>query len=123
MAGTIVSDTIQNGAGASTSTTNVINGSAKAWAYYNGVTPSLINNFNIASVTKNSTGNYTFNFSTAMANATFAVTYGISNDLANTAGNLFVKPIALATGSVTMLVLTPAGAAYDPVYLVISIND
>jgi hypothetical protein len=42
MAGTIVSDTIQDGAGASTSTTNVINGSAKAWVNYKGTATRAI---------------------------------------------------------------------------------
>ena len=123
-AGTGIS--ITNASGAITVTNSLpFNNSAsqlsRAWAYYNGVTPSLVSNYNISSVTKNSTGNYTFNFTSAMANANLSVVYGISNDLANSTGSLFVKPIALATGSVNMLVLTPAGSAYDPVYLAISV--
>ena len=64
MAGTIVSDTIQNGAGTSTSTTNVISGCAKAWLNYNGVTPTINASYNISSVTRNAAGDYTINFTT-----------------------------------------------------------
>jgi hypothetical protein len=73
MAGTIVSDTIQNGAGASTSTTNVINGCAKAWILYNGLTSVITNSFNVSSVTVNAVGDFTVNFTTAMPNANYAV--------------------------------------------------
>jgi len=71
MAGTIVSDTIQNGAGASTSTTNVINGCAKAWVNYNGVSQTISNSFNVSSVTYSAVGIYVVNFSTAMPNANY----------------------------------------------------
>ena len=36
MAGTIVSDVLQDGAGNSTATTNAIKGSAKAWVNFGG---------------------------------------------------------------------------------------
>ena len=42
MAGTIVADTIQDGAGNSTSMDNAIYGSAKAWVNFNGVTTTSI---------------------------------------------------------------------------------
>ena len=73
MAGTIVSDTIQNGAGANTTTTNVINGCAKAWVTFNGTTGATFATFNVSSVTRTGTGDYTVNFTTAFANTNYTV--------------------------------------------------
>lgn len=76
MAGTIVSDTIQNGAGASTSTTNVINGIAKAWVQFqggNGNTAGTINgSYNVSSVTVVSSGIFTVNFTVARGTTFYA---------------------------------------------------
>ena len=73
MAGTIVSDTIQDGAGASTTTTNVINGCAKAWVNFNGSTATRNAYYNVSSITRNSTGNYTVNFTNAFADANYCI--------------------------------------------------
>lgn len=75
MAGTIVSDTLQDGAGNSTATTNAISGSAKAWVQFNGNTggsPSIRKAYNVSSVTLSGTGNYTVNFTNALSDANFA---------------------------------------------------
>ena len=72
MAGTITCGTLSDGTN-STSSTNCIQGSAKAWANYNGSTPALLGTYNIGSVTKNGTGNYTFNMTNAMPDANYAV--------------------------------------------------
>ena len=48
----------------------------KAWVNFDGTTasPSTIRgSFNVGSITKNGTGDYTVNFSTAMANTNYAV--------------------------------------------------
>jgi hypothetical protein len=89
MAGTFVSDTIQNGAGASVPTTTVINGSAKAWCNFDGYTGStatIKGSFNVSSVTYNAAGDYTLNFTTALANTNYTYSgvaaYGRSNGAA-----------------------------------------
>ena len=77
MAGTIVADTIQDGAGNSTSMDNAIYGSAKAWVNFNGTvtTPSTIRaSYNVSSVTRNGTGDYTINFTNALTDANYAAT-------------------------------------------------
>ena len=60
----------------STSTTeadNVASRTAKAWVNFNGTGTVAINNdFNVSSITDNSTGNFTVNFTTAMADANYA---------------------------------------------------
>lgn len=76
MAGTLVLDTLQNGAGtASTSADNVINGSAKAWVNFNGIpTVAIRASYNVSSITRNGTGDYTVNFTNAFADANYSVT-------------------------------------------------
>ena len=58
----------------STSTTNVVKGSAKAWALFNTYTShSLTNSYNVSSIDDGGTGKTTINFSTAMPNANYVV--------------------------------------------------
>lgn len=79
MAGTLTISTLSDGTN-STSSTNCIKGSAKAWVNFDGTTsPGTIRaQYNVSSVTRNSTGDYTMNFTTAMSDANFsAVTAGV----------------------------------------------
>jgi hypothetical protein len=68
-----VVDTLNSSTGV-LSTQNGMTGICKAWVNFNGTTatPSTIRaSFNVASVTKNGTGDYTVNFTTAMPNANY----------------------------------------------------
>jgi hypothetical protein len=74
MAGTLTISTLSDGTN-STSSTNCIQGSAKAWVKFDGTTggtATIKGSFNVSSVTRNSTGNYTVNYTTAMLNANYA---------------------------------------------------
>lgn len=105
MAGIIVADTLQNGAGTSTSMTNAINGSAKAWVNFCGGrlgTAGAINaSYNVSSITVNGTGNYTINFTSAFSDANYALAgaaqYG--GDVASTARWLTISSAANPTAS------------------------
>lgn len=72
---TLALSTISNLAGtASTSSDNVIRGSAKAWVNFDGTgTPAIRGSFNVSSITDNGTGDYTVNFTTALPNANYAL--------------------------------------------------
>jgi hypothetical protein len=72
MAGTLTITTLSDGTN-STSATNCIQGSAKAWINYKGTTTRAINaSYNVSSVTVNGTGDYTINFTNAFADANYA---------------------------------------------------
>jgi hypothetical protein len=73
MPGTLVITTLSDGTN-STSATNPIQGSAKAWVNFNGTTsPGTIRaQYNVSSVTKNGTGDYNINFTNAFADANYA---------------------------------------------------
>jgi len=54
-------------------TQNGMTGIAKAWAMINGGAGTVTAGFNVSSVTRNSTGNYTINYTTALSSASYAV--------------------------------------------------
>jgi hypothetical protein len=68
---TLVAQTISNGT-VSTSSANVIQGSAKAWVNFNGTgTVAIRASYNVSSITDNGTGAYTINFTNAMPDANY----------------------------------------------------
>jgi len=72
MAGTLTISTLSDGTN-STSATNCIQGSAKAWVNFNGTgTVAIRASYNVSSITDNGTGVYTINFTTAMPDANYA---------------------------------------------------
>jgi hypothetical protein len=74
MAGTLVADTLQDGAGNSTAMDNAIYGSAKAWVNFNGSSSTTINaSYNVSSITYISSGSYTINFTNALADAKYVM--------------------------------------------------
>lgn len=77
MAGTIVASTLSDGTN-STSTTNCISGSAKAWVNFDGTGTVSTNqtiraSYNVSSIFKNGTGDYTINFTNAFADTNYSV--------------------------------------------------
>ena len=101
---TLVAQTISNGT-VSTSSANVIQGSAKAWVNFDGTvsTPTIRGSFNVGSITKNGTGDYTVNFTTAMPNANYSVCMTAMRNfpLADTTNPLIASPFGNATYSNT----------------------
>ena len=88
MAGTLTISTLSDGTNR-TSATNCIQGSAKAWVNFNGVSGASIRaSYNVSSVTYNSTGKYTVNFTNALADANYAVVI-YNNGSVNTAQDSF----------------------------------
>lgn len=79
MAGKIIADTLETGAGADISTSYVVNGSAKAWINFDGtaVTSSadlagVRDSHNVSSLVDTAVGRYQTNFSTSMNNDDYA---------------------------------------------------
>lgn len=85
MAGTLVANTINTDTGLF-STQNAYQGIAKAWIQLSGsaTSPTINGSFNISSITRNSTGDYTFTFTTAMPNASYSVVAGSQINIGNT---------------------------------------
>jgi len=72
MAGTLTISTLSDGTN-STSSTNCIQGSAKAWVNYNITGQSIYASYNVSSVTYNATGDFTVNFTNAFSDTKYCV--------------------------------------------------
>jgi len=85
MAGKIIADTIETGAGADIPTSYVVNGSAKAWG--GDMTDSAVagDSFNISSITDSGTGINQPSWSSAFNNADYSSTTAATNPT-NTSG-------------------------------------
>lgn len=71
MAGQLTISTLSDGVN-STSATNPIRGSAKAWVQFS-YTGTIAGSFNVSSITVTGTGTYSINMTTAMPNTNYAV--------------------------------------------------
>jgi hypothetical protein len=78
---TLVAQTISNGT-VSTSSANVIQGSAKAWVNFNGSTAAIRASYNVSSITKVGTGLYYINFTNALADTNYCVQGTMGNSSA-----------------------------------------
>ena len=88
MAGTLTISTLSDGTN-STSSTNCIQGSAKAWVNFgiaSGTTITTYSSFNVSSVTYTATGSFVVNFATALADANYAVSGSAGSNGVNAAG-------------------------------------
>ena len=100
---TLVAQTISNGT-VSTSSANVIRGSARAWVSFGGGLNSTAGAifgtaFNVSSVTKSSTGQFSVNFTTAMPNTTYATV--ASNNEGQSLTNYSFAPTTTAVNVTT----------------------
>lgn len=68
MAGTLTLDTLKTSSGV-LSVQNGITGIAKAWVQFVGANGTINQSFNVSSVTRNATGQYTVNYTTALPNS------------------------------------------------------
>lgn len=89
MAGGLTISTLNDSSGV-LATQNGMSGIAKAWVNFNGVTTATIRaSFNVSSITRNATGDYTVNFTTAMPDTNYATVTGMSGNANTSNGNEF----------------------------------
>ena len=129
MAGTIVADTIQDGAGNSTSMDNAIYGSAKAWVNFAGATGTINASYNVSSITRGGAGVYQVNFTNAFADNKYCVTAGVSTESGTQSSivNLFCVSGGTSTAPTTtyfqfLVQKFNTVSNQDPVYMCISVN-
>jgi len=124
MAGTLTISTLSDGTN-STSSTNPILGSAKAWVNFNGSSAAVVASYNVSSITRASAGVYTINMTNALADNKYIVLGTVSSS----AGNVFPSAVGMffntsnvytapTTSSFIMYQLNYNGTtAIDPVYV------
>jgi hypothetical protein len=100
MPGTLVITTLSDGTN-STSATNPIQGSAKAWVNFQGTdTVAIRASYNVSSITDNGTGDYTVNMTNALADANYAFVGTAGGGTVNP-NNYFTGPSTATTMSTT----------------------
>jgi hypothetical protein len=126
MAGTLVITTLSDGTN-STSATNCIQGSAKAWVNFNGTgTVAIRASYNVSSITDNGTGDYTVNFTNALPDANYSLA-GMGQTLAGsgTSANIIaIKPSPNPSTTAVSIRCFDNGIGYvDSPYVCVSIFD
>jgi hypothetical protein len=125
MAGTLVITTLSDGTN-STSATNCIQGSAKAWVNFDGASPTVRASYNVSSVTRASAGFYTVNFTNAFSDADYLVVGSAGNS-----GNSNYTVVGVytpsnnsysnkTTSACALSVYAPSVSNYDPFEIDIS---
>jgi len=101
-------------------TTNLQQGLAKAWMDLNGSgTIALRDSNNIASVTDNTTGDYTASYTSAMSNANYSALNSCGVSSVITAS---VRQHTIAAGSYRLEMNETGGAASDSTYVHLGIH-
>jgi hypothetical protein len=132
---TLVTQNISNGT-VSTSSANVIRGSARAWVNFDGTgTVSIRASYNVSSITDNGTGDYTVNFTNALPDANYsvvatAISYrsnggggDASITVRNTTASDFAGPPDMSTTNVRILSSAGWTVFYDRSYIGVAIFD
>jgi hypothetical protein len=118
---TLALATLRNLAGtASTSSDNVINGCAKAWVNFNGTGTASTNqtiraSFNVSSVFKNGTGQYTINFTNALADANYVTLFTPGGQETTSTAN-FDMPRRSTTPTTTAVEVIYSNGNQDTLY-------
>ena len=125
MAGQLTIDTLKASTGV-LATQNGMTGIAKAWVNFVGSTATINGSFNVSSVTRNGTGDYTVTFTTAMPNIYYSVSASSSPNTASSARTI-TQMFTSAGGTATTAPTTSAfrfivnnypnaGTNFDPDY-------
>jgi hypothetical protein len=97
MAGTLTISTLSDGT-SSTSATDIVKGSARAWVNFNGTgTVAIRASYNVSSITDNGAGDYTINFTNAMPDTNYAT---VGNCATTTDSFGVVGPVQATTSQV-----------------------
>jgi hypothetical protein len=124
MAGRLVVNTLNTDTvGAVLTTQNGMTGIAKAWARWAGASGTISDSYNVSSVTRNATADYSVNFTTAMANANYAFA-GSCGGFATNEGSRCVNSSSSAspTTAVLRLVINRFdGVAADPTLVAVAV--
>jgi hypothetical protein len=112
---TLVAQTLSNGS-VSTSTANCIRGSSRAWVNFVTASGSINGSYNVSSVTRIGTGQYTVNFASPMANSNYVVTVGYSLRGIGNGANSAASYVGFDANTISLqqcLISQSSGTAYD----------
>lgn len=122
MAGKLTISTLNDSSGV-LATQNGMTGIGKAWVNFNsaGGTVVLNDSFNVSSVTRNGTGDFTVNFTTSMPNANYVMCGVVGNGASSSDGTAwtvnFYTSSSITTSScrfLTVYTLASGRGTFDP---------
>jgi hypothetical protein len=117
MAGTLTATTIQNDTSSPPTFRNnsvEIGTLCRAWVNFNGVpTVSIRASFNVSSITRNGTGDYTVNFTNALPDANYSAQQCASDGSVGAGRLAFGYWAAQTTTAYRIIATTFAGGSYD----------
>jgi hypothetical protein len=95
---------------------------AKAWVNFNGTTsPGTIrSSYNVSSVTKNATGDYTVNFASALADANYSANISSANTTVPDGPIVAIQSISTSSANVTVAG-RQAGVANDSTLILFTV--
>ena len=121
MAGKIIADTLETGAGADIATSYVVNGSAKAWINFNGTATGAVSTYardslNLSVTIDNGTGDYTLGFTSSMGNATYSHAGSSGGQASTSNGSVYQYDQSTARTSAVFRIITftTGGSLTDP---------
>ena len=109
MAGTLTISTLSDGTN-STSSTNCIQGSAKAWVNFNGTTSTIKASYNVSSITSIATGKKQVNMTNAMSDTNYSAVASVNQTALN---GLLGTKTATTTTSAFQIDMGQSGALSD----------
>lgn len=98
-------------------------GVAKAWCYFDGQTVGTnapTAGYNVTTVTRNGTGDYTLNLITSFSGTSYAVV-GNSNRNDTSSDATIVFPVALTAGACQIRTVNTGGSLHDPSMVSVSL--
>jgi hypothetical protein len=98
---------------------NGVTTNALAWVNFNGSTAAIRSQYNVASITKNGTGDYTVNFSTSLSDANYSALGTNSGQPAT--GEFSTGILSMSTSSVRMEAFKSGVGTTDPTYFCVAI--
>ena len=122
MAGTLTISTLSDGTN-STSSTNCIQGSAKAWVNFNGSTQAVRGSYNVSSITLVATGQFTVNYTSALPNVNYSIQVTASSVASGTSPTFasIYESGTISTSGTTVQCNTDTGATRNPLYVYVAV--
>jgi hypothetical protein len=127
MAGQLTIDSLKASTGV-LATQNGMTGICKSWVNINGASgasPTIRASFNVSSVTRNGTGDYTINFTTSMADANYVVAGSAALNGTGSGGSLnaarFIGQYSATTSACRVVACYANVLQDDPAYVQVAI--
>lgn len=128
--GTLKSDVVQSSTAGTPPQFNDGNGIqtgtlCRAWANFNGAAATIRASFNVSSITRNASGDFTVNLTNAMPDANYGITACAAIDNSNTGGRIVNTPFngtSASTSAFRLSTQLSGGTASDCTFVYVAVH-